>query len=365
MEEVKKQLFGLKGKETRNRCLKAMRMMEEKARNWYEPSVVDRFPRGIFVNMMVVDGCFIIELLCKDQMDWNQISTMPWSRNALFGDLLLLENQLPFFVLVELYGLIKDPMDETEFAPKAFDKLIQVLRLPISRIGTENPSTIKDTNKMDHLLGLVHDNWLPSPQGIDLHEKYMAYRSLKKVERERKSIRCATELKEAGIKFIKVGRKKESLFDVKFTNGKMKIPKFVINNNTERLFRNLIAYEVFVQGSTYVIDYATLMDNLVNTANDVQLLRVSEVIQNMQGNDENVAQMLNKLLDNVTSSGDTFFYEEIFEGVKKHCANRWNTWKEKYTSFIFSNTKERIAFAAGLLVFLTTITTFIFLLLRK
>ncbi|XWS10696.1 hypothetical protein CRYUN_Cryun38cG0019700 [Craigia yunnanensis] len=355
------------------RCFEAVARMEEKARNWYEASVVYGIGSIEFVKMMVVDRCFIIELLCKvpedpiEAMSWSKIATTRWSRIALFVDLLLLENQLPSFVLVELYGLIKDPTDGTDFAPKAFAKLIQVLR--ISRIGTENPSTIKDTDEIDHLLGLVHDNWLRSHQGIERHQEYMYERSRKPVEVERQSIRCAKELEEAGIKFIKVDRNQESnamsLFDVNFTNGKMKIPTFVIDNNTERLFRNLIAYELFVQGSTYVIDYATLMENLVNTANDVQLLRLSGVIQNMLGDDAAVAQMLNKLLNNVTLSGDTFFYEEIFDDVKKHCAEPCNTWKAKLNHDYFSSPWTCIAFVAALLVFLTTIITFIFSFFKK
>ncbi|WRX29183.1 Protein of unknown function DUF247 [Theobroma cacao] len=79
----------------------------------------------------------------------------------------------------------------------------------------------------------------------------------------------------------------------------MKIPTFVVDDDTERLFRNLIAYELYEEGSTYVIDYVTLMDNLINSSKDVQLLRFSDIIENMLGDDEAVAKMLNKLRDHV------------------------------------------------------------------
>ncbi|XWS10693.1 hypothetical protein CRYUN_Cryun38cG0019400 [Craigia yunnanensis] len=343
-----------------NKCFDAVERMEGKARNWYEASVVYNIPRRAFVKMMVVDGCFIIELLCKEPKDQiapmrsSQISRMRWSQIALFCDLLLLENQLPFFVLVKLYGLIKDPTDGTEFAPKAFAKLIQ---LPlVSRIGTINSSTIKDTNEIDHLLGLVHYNCRPSPQGIDRHKEYMAVR-------ERQSILCARELKEAGIKFTKVDRNQErnemSLFDVNFTDGKMKIPTFVIDNNTERLFHNLISYELFVQGSTYVIDYVTLMDNLVNTANDVQLLRSCGVIENMLGDDEAVVQMLNKLLDNVTLSGDTFSYKGIFSDVKQHCARPYYILMAIVKHETSRNPWRTIGYVAGLVAAVVTVIQFI------
>ncbi|WRX28568.1 Protein of unknown function DUF247 [Theobroma cacao] len=95
----------------------------------------------------------------------------------------------------------------------------------------------------------------------------------------------------------------------------MKIPTFVVEDCTERLFRNLIAYEKYEEGSTYVTDYVTLMDNLIDSAKDVQLLRFSGIIENMLGDNEVVAQMFNKLRDHVTLCGDTFYYEEIFVEV--------------------------------------------------
>ncbi|XP_022717839.1 putative UPF0481 protein At3g02645 [Durio zibethinus] len=381
-----------KGHEIMCRCFEEIRNMEATIRQWYR--VPEAFiSKDDLAGLMVIDGCFIIELLCREPQDL--MSKLQWSRAALFGDLLLLENQLPFFVLVKLYGLIKDSTDGTDFAPQALDKLIRML--PGPNIATAYLSTIKDTDEIHHLLGLIHDNWVPSPPGIQRYREYVE--EIKKAEAEakekkrqpgtwkfilcaiaiskqkklgqgnqesgtankghwkficfsrekakrlggrvgRQSIRCARELEEAGIEFIKVdcGSDEDdsnqesyakSLFDVEFTGGKMKIPTLVIGDNTERLFRNLIAYELYVQGSTYVIDYVTLMDNLVNTANDVQLLRLCGVIVNMLGDDDAVAQMLNKLRDCVTLCGETFYYEKMFVDVKQHCARSWNTWKAK------------------------------------
>ncbi|XWS10324.1 hypothetical protein CRYUN_Cryun39dG0066400 [Craigia yunnanensis] len=357
MEMIKMQyfsrLFTRKGEETRQRCVDAMRSMAERAPYWYAASVDASTD---IETMMLVDGCFIIELLCKEPQD--EIAKRPWTRINLFVDLLLLENQLPFVVLKELYGLIKDPTDGTDFAPQAFAELIQVL--PRSGTRTVNLSTINDTNDINHLLGLVHDNWVPSSQGRP--EQVISFEQ----EEAGQSIGSARELEEAGIEFIKVAMSDaKSLFDVSFIDGKMEIPMFVIEDNTERLFRNLIAYEMFAQGPTYVIDYVTLMDNLVNTANDVKLLRSCGVIQNMLGDDEAVAQMLNKLRDNVTLSGDTFFYEKIFVDVQQHCARPWNTWKEKLRRDYFSTPWTRISFAAALLVFLTSIIQFIISFFKK
>ncbi|XVF79525.1 hypothetical protein PTKIN_Ptkin14bG0229900 [Pterospermum kingtungense] len=293
MEGIKKQYFdrliNQKGEETKIRCFQAMRMIENEAGDWYGTYVDASIDSETFVQMMVVDGCFIIELLCKEPQD--KFATLHWSRLALFGDLLLLENQLPFFVLVKLFNLINDPTHGTDFAPLAFAKLIEVL--PGPGIGTHvTPSSINDNDAIDHLLGLVHNNLVPSPQGINRHRKYVfTFLSAMKRQVERQSMGCARELEEAGIGFIKVDE-----------------------SNAMRLF----------DGSTYVIDYVILMDNLINTAND-----------------------------------------EIFDNVKQHCAKPWNVWKAKLRHDYFSTPWSGIAFFVALLVALATVGQFITPFLKK
>ncbi|KAK6270395.1 hypothetical protein POUND7_007500 [Theobroma cacao] len=355
---------------------------------------------------MLLDGCFIVELLRQKVTD--PIFKKQWVENALLGDLLLFENQLPFFVLVGLYHAIKDPSDEIDFACLAFSALYKFL--PEPKMWKEKPPTIKDPDNIKHLLSLVHDNWAP-PQGTK-EEKPKAgeeggpkkwrftlcavekpkekkfqgdvesgvtkgtdhnsskrkficcpreKENARKGRVEWQSLRCATELEEAGIQFINSTEESDvkSLFDISFTNEKMKIPIFGVDDSTQRLFRHLIAYEQYKEGSTYVIDYVTLMDNLINSAKDVQLLRFSGIIENMLGDDEAAAKMLNKLRDHVTLCGHPFCYEEIFVKVRRHCTRDWNTWKAKLRHDYFSSPWASISFIAALLVILLNIGQFI------
>ncbi|XP_021288603.1 UPF0481 protein At3g47200-like [Herrania umbratica] len=412
-----------KGQQSKERCLNAMNL--ERARKWYSPSLSKILENPIaykeFEEMMLHDGCFIVELLSGKVPGDDPIFKLKWVVNALFHDFLLLENQLPFFVLVGLYQVIKDPSDEKDFACQAFSVLSNFF--PGPKKWNKNPPTIKDTDNIKHLLSLLHDNWSPSLQGIRRHQEYYRTKTepakageeareegglakwkftlcaIEKPEekkfqgdeergvtkganhnsfkwkficcaREKKnvgkglvewqSLRCATELEEAGIQFMNTEESDvKSLFDISFTDATMKIPTLVVDDYTERLFRNLIAYELYEEGSTYVIDYVTLMDNLIDTANDVQVLRFSGIIENMLGDDEAVAQMLNRLRDHVTLCGDTFYYEEIFVDVKKHCARRWNTWKAKLRHDYFNSPWALVSFIAALLVILLTMGQFI------
>jgi hypothetical protein len=62
---------------------------------------------GAFVEIILVDAIFIIELFLRysknpdDKTDY--ILSKPWLVSNIADDLILLENQLPYFVLIELY----------------------------------------------------------------------------------------------------------------------------------------------------------------------------------------------------------------------------------------------------------------------
>ena len=70
--------------------------------------------------MLLLDACFIVELFRKFKQDlWDDddnVLRTSWVRKKLARDLLLVENQLPLFVLQEFYDITKMPEDrETKF----------------------------------------------------------------------------------------------------------------------------------------------------------------------------------------------------------------------------------------------------------
>ncbi|MBA0632764.1 hypothetical protein Godav_001444, partial [Gossypium davidsonii] len=109
----------------------------------------------------------------------------------------------------------------------------------------------------------------------------------------------------------------EVMFDIMFTKDTkvLKIPTLQVNDWTESLFRNYMAYEQFFPRGkpTYFVDYVVFMDNLINTGKDVQLLCKSEVIDNWLGDDEAVALMFNKLRDSIYMMSEDFYYADIFD----------------------------------------------------
>ncbi|XP_022718682.1 uncharacterized protein LOC111276957 isoform X3 [Durio zibethinus] len=333
-EVIKSRLFSRMIKDSKlepKDFVETMKPIEKQVRECYEEPL-DHIDSDTFVKMMILDGCFIVQLF-----QGNYPSEYPFNLNGFLTevnhDLLLLENQLPFFVLSELYGMInKSSGERDKFTELALSCLSKVIPGPKIFPDKKCPISAKDTK---HLLSLVHDNWLPSSQGIKQHKHFKAKadrccwiccarKREEKDRRLRKNMRCATDLKAAGISFSENNEKNlHSLFEIKFKNKKLKIPKLSIEHCTDRLLRNFIAYEQFIPSSepTYVCDYVVFMHNLINSGKDVKFLRHNGIFDNCLGDDEAVAKMFNKLGD-CTYSSEDFYYAEIFYKVGKRRRRR-------------------------------------------
>ncbi|KAE8668036.1 hypothetical protein F3Y22_tig00112349pilonHSYRG00112 [Hibiscus syriacus] len=321
---------------------------------FYEDS---RYGYHMFEEMVIRDGCFIVQLIRKvypedDILNFGRIQT------DIRVDLLLLENQLPFFVLFKLYGVIvpNAGVDIAAFADMALKSLFDIsFDCPLK-------------NDIFHLLDLVHSCHLPSPQGIKVHKDFKAKAAAGAREAKPKRlwnfIRCATELEDAGIKFEKTENQRKGIdysFDIMFPKGTnvLRIPTLTVSDSTERTLRNYMAYEQFVSSGepTYFSDYVLFMDNLIDTGKDVQLLCNSGIIDNWLGDDEVVAKMINHLGDSIYYSQE-FYYAEIYCRVNKHCQRKRNKWMAALRRDYFHNPWSIISFfAAVVLLLLTSLQT--------
>ncbi|XP_022743827.1 UPF0481 protein At3g47200-like [Durio zibethinus] len=371
MEVIKRHCFNRMIKQRKDEAKKfvsAMKDMEKKVREFYEQPL-ECIDSDTFVEMMVLDGCFIVLLFQLNDYLVNILCKMKkGTHDEIFYDLLLVENQLPFFVLLKLYDMIKT--SSVEFPTLVFSFYSKGL---LPGPGICHPGRFPKPVSIKHLLGFVNGCWLPSEPEVEAEvkaketiaqclRKFICCRGKQVVQRLRnfiyrgreqeeegsnrswKFIRSATELEEAGINFekkvwkqkegLETELKKMSLFDVEFTDdGTLKIPILRVEDNTERILRNFLAHEQFLRSSksTYVGDYVMLMDNLINSGKDVQLLCKQGIVVNCLGDDEVVAQMFNKLGDAIYVHNDfnNFYYADIFDNVDKHCKKRRNKWKGK------------------------------------
>ncbi|KAG6619490.1 hypothetical protein I3842_Q095300 [Carya illinoinensis] len=327
-----------------------------------------------------------------------------WMINGIMHDLLLFENQLSFFILTELFemseGHNQQYPDNAHHESVSTQHLLDCalaffsLSLEISFVLDVNGSNYVSTTK--HLLGLVHEAINPSSKEQRPQKRSAEPKETKKLKNlahpneneDWNSIPYATyfrmsglvfmrqrylgmfylpipnviELQEAGVKFNK--GKIDNLFHIKFNNGVMEIPPLNIVDNTESVFRNLIAYDQHSQhiDLNYFTDFATLMDYLINTPKDVELLRQKGIINSWMGDDEVVSNMFNKFCSYTHFSKD-FYYADIIKEVNKHCDKRWNVRKAKLRHDYFNSPWALLSVLAAILLLLLAIAQTLFSIL--
>ncbi|KAJ9128819.1 hypothetical protein P3X46_034445 [Hevea brasiliensis] len=321
--------------------------LEENTRRCYAETL--DLTEEAFVEMMLLDGCFIIEFIWKffetPVQDPLFGSIHMWNRLML--DLLLLENQLPFFILWKLLvasnsNVIPDPA-ESHFIKLTLLAYKMFLPGPVYGPDRIPLYSREEIMQIKSLLGLLHDHRKPSPERMDAY--------LEGRENIKRFTRCATELQESGIKFESL--EGCNLFDIKFEKGIIKIPKIKIEDRTECVLRNLIAYEQLTSSrSPYFTDYMVFIDSLIDSAKDVEILCCQGIIENWKGDDDTIAILLNKIGEQVFC--DRALYADIQKNVDKHCKRQWNQWMAKLRHDYFNGPWALISVSAAAILFLLT-----------
>ncbi|XP_058205132.1 uncharacterized protein LOC131319048 [Rhododendron vialii] len=161
------------------RLVDAMKELETKARDCYSEPI--EMSDDDFVQMIVIDGCFVVELLqhvCGDENGEyyrlrysSPILTKPSLIPVLTRDLLKLENQLPFFVLERIFDICIDKSDPLR---------LMALKLFSHSLPRSHPESLKravDPNcKVEHLLQLFHSSYITPiliPQNYDQRRRPM------------------------------------------------------------------------------------------------------------------------------------------------------------------------------------------------
>ena len=291
-----------------------------------------------FVKMLVIDGCFIIELFLKKasrdlREDNDPIFSMPCMKQFLVHDLMLLENQVPWIVLERLFSLYKNLTDNT-----ANIDLIKLVKSYVrSNLGVRLPSVDPPIQEIKHILDLIRKLLVSS---IGAGEGL----------REWTPLPSATSLAEAGVK-IRRGESK-SFLDITFDNGVLKIPQLVIHETTESFFRNIISFEqCYPNCEPSFTCYAILLDNLINTAKDVDILSENKIIKNWL-NPEDAVPFFNKLYYN--TNVNKMYYQSLCEKVNEYCNHRWPRWRAMLVRNYFNTPWAILSTAAAVILLILT-----------
>ncbi|KAK9285274.1 hypothetical protein L1049_024464 [Liquidambar formosana] len=331
--------------------VKAIRDIEPDCRQCYAEQI--SLSSDEFVEMMVVDGCFIIELfrkfLCwhsgKEEDTWrvpigedDPVFNMSWTYFPLARDLLLLENQLPLQVLECLWNLTKTDDQQYTLPDQAlyFFSSVSLTRSPHCNERCDNK----------HLLGLLRNSLLSS----DIEET---------TNWSWEPIPCVTQLLQAGVKF-KMGDQRD-LLNIKFNNGVMEIPPILIQESTESVFRNLIAFEQCDHTCTNQITcYAEILDFLTDSSKDVDHFRRKGIMQGTRST-EDVAGIFNRLYNGTAMT--SFFYGDLCQQVNEYYKAPWHKWKAILRRDYFNTPWAILSFSAAIVILGFTFTQTFFSIL--
>jgi hypothetical protein len=311
--------------------------LEMKARECYSETI-NYLTTSEFLEMMVLDGCFILELLrflyLVEIEELGEVSH-PLARMGrvkllkIYGDLLLLENQIPSFVLQRLFQHSK------------MTWYWGYTERPLSFIGINVFSAILgiqysgDKSRFNgsflHLLDLVRSIFIPPDHEAMLQDRDDQGFPLEYWYRPFDTIPSVSKLRRAG---IKVNPRKDCFLVAEFRSGAIEMPNIILNDLMCSFLVNCVAFEQFYNSSKHFSVYALLLDCLVNTAGDVEYLCDRHVIDNYIGTDVEAASFINILGKDLTFDIDYINLWSLFFNVNEYYQNRlnrqWTSFKREY-----------------------------------
>ncbi|KAF5750482.1 hypothetical protein HS088_TW03G00819 [Tripterygium wilfordii] len=321
---------------------KAVKPLELKSRECY--SEILHLSSDEFIEMMVLDGCFIIELFRKVygkvvQFEaYDPLVTMSWILPFFWRDFLRVENQIPYFVLESLFDVSKLPAEDS--GPS-----LSILALEFFNYGIQRPDeeiSKQSDLKGRHLLDLVRSSFIPS--GLDESEK---------INTPTHIIYSVSKLRKSGIKFKLI--KAESFLVINFRRGVIEMPSITIDDFMSSFLTNCVAYEQCQScSSKHFTTYATLLDYIVNTSKDVEYLSDNNIIENYFGTDAELARFMNNLGKDVAFDINRCYLSKLFQDVHDYYRSSWHVQWASFKYTYFSSPWSFISALAGLIVLVLT-----------
>ncbi|KAL5559316.1 hypothetical protein UlMin_035527 [Ulmus minor] len=312
---------------------------EEKLRSCYAEPI--GFEKDEFVKIVLVDAAFIIEVLLRysfqvQEDKHDRIFNKPWMLQDIWHDLRLLENQLPFFILKELLDTVSAG-DGKKFS--IIDLSYKFFKELMNFEATEDDARKISSSNVAHFVDFLRSLYVPSSRSGG--------------EIQTLTIPSMTELHRAGVRF-KV-RSSKNLFDLQFSNGVLEIPKLTISDETELTIRNLLAFEQCHCTENYLNDYVVMLNRLVNSPKDVDLLVKYGIVENRLGDNAEGSTLINKLADGVTIEYNNFYFAKMSEELNVYCRTSWHKWKANLKQNYFNTPWAIVSVIAAIFLIILTI----------
>ncbi|PKU70775.1 UPF0481 protein [Dendrobium catenatum] len=360
--------------------LDAARFLEDRARSCYEAPI--SMSSDAFVESLVLDSIFALELFRGVAREGfrglgyspnDPVFAVRGIMHSLQRNMIMLENQLPLFVLdwILTLQLGYEPSGSYLVAPlslRFFNPLMPTDEL-LRPTASSGPLYEVDSGGALHCIDVFRHNLLPCPTPASIPRLTCRGKQSARPfaaacptpfsdawwlpitnKRRWQLIHRVVDLRDAGIKFRR--RTGVRFWDIEFKDGVLYIPCLLIHDGTKSLFLNLIVFEqCHLECDNHITSYLTFMDNLINSDVDVRYLHANEIIEHWLGSDGEVAVMFNRLCQEVMFDRHDCYLSELLEQVRYY-NNKWNTWRASFNHKYFSNPLAFISLIAVVVLLL-------------
>ncbi|XP_071718210.1 UPF0481 protein At3g47200-like [Rutidosis leptorrhynchoides] len=288
------------------------------------------------VKMMLMDACFILFLLTHS--DYMSKRENPVLLLSLVSDLVLIENQIPFFVLHDIFECTVLKCQPTASLNMMLLKVLESVKPFEAELNAEIHA--KTGAKYDHILDFLHRSYEPITNVSSSGSTVFVPPSY-----------SVTELEKAGVKFVlnKDSKPLAINFESNWRKPILTLPLLSIDVYTELVFYNLIALELPRLRSAYFTSYVVAMMNLVKTTEDHLKLQGLKIARNNPSGPEYVVE----LIHNLSKGCDLkeFLYNKDWEKMHEYCNSPLGWTRRTY----FSGAWSYIASISGLIIFILTV----------
>ncbi|KAF3772250.1 putative UPF0481 protein, partial [Nymphaea thermarum] len=317
-DHKKKALFRLlslsPGLEVSN-FVEVLKQRELLLRDHYDELDTTNWPSVSFIKVMLLDGCFLLDILYEldtllepplDQSIRKQLLNT-YGHTVLIRDILyLLENQIPGLILdvlidVGLCECFPNPSERPMFSEAKH-------LLELGRRSLLGPKAFTDSKPCD------------SPSNVSV--------IFKKIEDS------------------------TDLFDLSFNWGIFSLPELVLDETSEGMFTNMVAFErMYPRAGTGVTSFLSFIDALIDTVEDVSFLGNEGILKNNLRSDEAAAKIFNKF--GIHGMCDPF--DKVQQQVHEYASSNLNEWLAHFRQTYFTNPWTILSLIGTLLLIFLTI----------
>ncbi|XP_041026651.1 UPF0481 protein At3g47200-like [Juglans microcarpa x Juglans regia] len=314
----------------------------EQLRQCFDDKVTEKYSDQALAWMLFVDGCAILQSIhcavsnnCKD---W----TMKYDLMAFTKqDLFLLENQLPYQLLVDLMN------SSAKIAE--LEKCITIFINQQAVYSKSQPSQngLPTTERPIHLLDLLRTKIMKgNPQSDD---------SKQNGERLKLTYRNVEELRAAGI-YMNCNDSDDPLTTIRFNRllgfypGYLWLSPITVDDGMGPKFLNLIAYEMCPDfyNKFEITSYILFLDSLIDNIKDVMELRNKGILKNCLGSDKEVARLFNEIGTDLIPDPDA--YGDVKDAIQRHYDATCMNWIAEAFHEHFRSPWAIMAFSAAIIV---------------